>query len=196
MSIERFGQDNWNWEYISEITKSQRVTDWSVRFPFGHVPVCVCACVCVVKSCSWCHLKLLDDLQRSALWHLTFQIFKGLCEKSESCTRSWRWKWRRSVVSDSSRPHGLQPTRLPRPWDSPGKSTGVGCHCLLHNIALSIIKYLLIKQWSMKNNATIYLLGWPESTHWKPQMVASARSNRNSHWRTWLIIPWDQSKVP
>ena len=34
-----------------------------------------------------------------------------------------------SVVSDSSRPHGLQPTRLLRPWDFPGKSTGVGCHC-------------------------------------------------------------------
>ena len=29
------------------------------------------------------------------------------------------------------RPHRWQPTRLPRPWDSPGKSTGVGCHCLL-----------------------------------------------------------------
>ena len=34
-------------------------------------------------------------------------------------------------MSDSSRPHGLQPTRLLRPWDFPGKSTGVGCHCLL-----------------------------------------------------------------
>ena len=42
---------------------------------------------------------------------------------------SEKWKWSRSVVSDSS--HGLQPTRLLRPWDSPGKSTGVGCHCLL-----------------------------------------------------------------
>ena len=29
------------------------------------------------------------------------------------------------------RPHGLQPTRLLRPWDFPGKSTGVGCHRLL-----------------------------------------------------------------
>ena len=28
-------------------------------------------------------------------------------------------------------PHRRQPTRLPRPWDSPGKNTGVGCHCLL-----------------------------------------------------------------
>ena len=43
---------------------------------------------------------------------------------------SGKWKWSRSVVSDSYRPHGLQPTRLPRPWDFPGKSTGVGCHCL------------------------------------------------------------------
>ena len=38
-----------------------------------------------------------------------------------------------SVVSDSVQPHGLQPTRLLRPWDFPGKSTEVGCHHLLHN---------------------------------------------------------------
>ena len=29
------------------------------------------------------------------------------------------------------RPHRQQPTRLPCPWDSPGKNTGVGCHFLL-----------------------------------------------------------------
>ena len=34
-------------------------------------------------------------------------------------------------MSDFLQPHGLQPTRLLRPWDFPGKSTGVGCHCLL-----------------------------------------------------------------
>ena len=34
-------------------------------------------------------------------------------------------------MSDSVRHHRRQPTRLPRPWDSPGKSTGVGCHFLL-----------------------------------------------------------------
>ena len=44
---------------------------------------------------------------------------------------SEKWKWSRSVVSDSQWPHGLQPTRLLLPWDFPGKSTGVGCHCLL-----------------------------------------------------------------
>ena len=34
-------------------------------------------------------------------------------------------------MSDSVRPQTRQPTRLPRPWDSPGKNTGVGCHFLL-----------------------------------------------------------------
>ena len=34
-------------------------------------------------------------------------------------------------MSDSVRPHRQQPTRLCRPWDSPGKNTGVGCHFLL-----------------------------------------------------------------
>ena len=42
-----------------------------------------------------------------------------------------KWKWSHLVVSNSSRPHGLQPARLLCPWDFPGKSTGVGCHCLL-----------------------------------------------------------------
>ena len=45
-----------------------------------------------------------------------------------SFSNAWKWKVK---VSDSSWPHGLQPTRLLRPWDFPGKSTGVGCHCLL-----------------------------------------------------------------
>ena len=44
-------------------------------------------------------------------------------------------------MSDSSRPHGLQPTRLLRPWDFPGKSTRVGCHCLLRPRLVHIGKY-------------------------------------------------------
>ena len=36
-----------------------------------------------------------------------------------------------SVVFHSVRPQRQQPTRLPGPWDSPGKNTGVGCHFLL-----------------------------------------------------------------
>ena len=51
--------------------------------------------------------------------------------------RNYRWYLslslgvRCSVVSDSLRPHGLQPTRLLCPWDSPGNNTGVGYHSLL-----------------------------------------------------------------
>ena len=44
---------------------------------------------------------------------------------------SEKWKWSCSVVSDPQWPHRLQPSRLLHPWDFPGRSTGVGCHCLL-----------------------------------------------------------------
>ena len=47
---------------------------------------------------------------------------------------SEKWKWSCSVVSDSSQPHGLQPTRLLYPWDFLGKSSGVGCRCFLRQI--------------------------------------------------------------
>ena len=50
------------------------------------------------------------------------------------------WKWSRSVVSNSSWPHGLQPTRLLCPWEFLCKSTGVGCHYLLHDQARQHIK--------------------------------------------------------
>ena len=47
---------------------------------------------------------------------------------------SEKWKWSRSVMSDSLRPHGLYPTRLLSPWNFPGKNTGVGYHFLLQRI--------------------------------------------------------------
>ena len=43
------------------------------------------------------------------------------------------------LVSDSVRPHGRQPTRLPCPWDSPGKNTGVGCHFLLQCMKVKLL---------------------------------------------------------
>ena len=53
---------------------------------------------------------------------------------------SEKWKWSHSVMSDSSQPYGLQPTRLLHPWDFPGKSTGVGCHCLLRLESINTYK--------------------------------------------------------
>ena len=56
---------------------------------------------------------------------------------------SEKWKWSRSVMSDPQRHHGLQPSRLLHPWDFPGKSTGVGCHCLLRSCYyLSLISHV------------------------------------------------------
>ena len=45
---------------------------------------------------------------------------------------SEKWKWSHSAMSDTLRPHGLQPSRLLHPWDFPCKSTGVGCHLVGH----------------------------------------------------------------
>ena len=64
---------------------------------------------------------------------------------------SEKWKWSRSVVSDSSRPRGLQPTRLLHLWDFPGKSTGVGCHCLLHHKRLQPYKIIESMRSNKKN---------------------------------------------
>ena len=63
---------------------------------------------------------------------VTLECFKTFLEKVCTCVPSCCCCcYVASVVSDSARPHRRQPTRLPRPWDSPGKNTGVGCHCLL-----------------------------------------------------------------
>ena len=62
---------------------------------------------------SWCPSHV-----RSLSLHICVCIYNRTC-----CCCCWV----SSVVSDSLRPHRRQPTRLPHPWDSPGKNTGVGC---------------------------------------------------------------------
>ena len=37
-----------------------------------------------------------------------------------------------SAAMSTMKPHGLQPTKFPHLWNFAGKTTGVGCHCLLH----------------------------------------------------------------
>ena len=69
--------------------------------------------------------QALPSLEFSRQEHSSGLPFPSPMHESE------KWKWSRSVVSDSSQPHGLQPTRLLCLWDFPGKSTRVGCHCLL-----------------------------------------------------------------
>ena len=58
--------------------------------------------------------------------------WKKSCDKPSGChflLQCVKVKSEREVTQ--SWPHGLQPTRLLHPWDFPGKSTGVECHCLL-----------------------------------------------------------------
>ena len=56
--------------------------------------------------------------------NLYFQLYPIICACVHACEVN-------SVMSDSLRSHGLQPTRLLCPWNSPGKNPRVGCHALL-----------------------------------------------------------------
>ena len=53
-----------------------------------------------------------------------------------SFSNTWKWNVKVKLLSCVQLlwPHGLQPTGLLCPWDFPGKSTGVGCHCLLPTV--------------------------------------------------------------
>ena len=73
----------------------------------------------------WQPTQALPSLGFSRQEHWSGLPFPSPMHESE------KWKWSRSVVPNPQRPHGLQPSRLLRPRDFPGKSTGVGCHCLL-----------------------------------------------------------------
>ena len=73
------------------------------------------------------------------------------CHFLLQCMKEKKWKWSRSVVSNSWRPHGLEPTRLLRPWDFPGKSTGEGCHHLLRHSILHKFKWENQQKKTIKN---------------------------------------------
>ena len=84
----------------------------------------------VTKSRTW----LSDWLELN--W-IPLQIITAAMKLKDTCCLEGKWKWSCSVVSNSLWPHGLWPTKLLCPWDSPGKSTGVGCHFLLQRIFLT-----------------------------------------------------------
>ena len=74
-------------------------------------------------------------------------------------------------MSDSVQPHRRQPTRLPRPWDSPGKNTGVGCHFLLQCM-------------KVKNESEVAQSCPPLATPWTAayQAPLSMGFSRREHW--------------
>ena len=85
-------------------------------------------------------------------------------------------------MSDSVRPHRWQPTRLLHPWDFPGKSTGVGCHCLLHFCLL--VSLIRKKSWIL-----LISRSWVWKRHWQPTLVLLPGK---SHGRRSLVgcSPW------
>ena len=94
---------------------------------------------------------------------------------------SEKWKWSRSIVSHPQRPHGLQPTRLLHPWDFPGKSTGVGCHCLLRRAVYLGIFY-------SRRVITFHCLIYFQMSHFFPVVVIIPQILWNSR----LLINADQ----
>ena len=72
-------------------------------------------------------------------------------------------------MSDSVRPHRRQPTRLPRPWDSPGKNTGVGCHFLLQCMKVKVKSLsrvrLLATPWTAVYQAPLSM-GFSRQEYW------------------------------
>ena len=91
---------------------------------------------------------------------------------------SEKWKGSRSVVSDSLRPHGLQPTRLLHPWDFVGKSTGVGCHRLLWFMGWVNLSTLLFLFFSCSVLSNSFATSWSVAC----QAPLSLRFPRQEYW--------------
>ena len=82
-------------------------------------------------------------------------------------------------MSDSVRRHTQQPTRLPGPWDSPGKNTGVGCHRLLQCMKVKVKSLsrvrLFVTPWSVAYQAPPSM-GFSRQEYWSALPLPSPSS--------------------
>ena len=97
-------------------------------------------------------------------------------------------------MSDCLWPHGLQPTRLLRPWDFPGKSTGVGCHCLLrvriywlYKTYISLICLLVLKEMTPPSTNTCGIQILVSTIIYSPVKGTRAFWRNDSRSRPWNI---------
>ena len=129
-------KDKWTYMFTHNIINTLEHTDW-IRNLNG---INSCSCIhyswlLLLLSC-FSHVWLCATPEMAAhqapssLGFSRQEHWSGLPFPSPM-HETEKWKWSRSVMSDSSRPHGQQPIRLLCPWDFQGKSTGVGCHRLL-----------------------------------------------------------------
>ena len=80
-------------------------------------------------------------------------------------------------MSDSVRCHRRQPNRIPRPWESPGKNSGVGCHFLLQCMKVKSVK--------VKSLSRVRLLATPGIIAY--QAPPSMRFSRQKYWSGWPL---------
>ena len=100
-----------------------------------YIYMCVCLCVCVCVYYVYVYIHIYVCIYMYIYMYVCVYIYVYVyaymyvyvCMYMCVCICCWV----PSVVSDSVRPHRRQSPRLPHPWDSPGKNTGVDCHCLL-----------------------------------------------------------------
>ena len=100
--------------------------------------------------------------------------------------KSEKWKWSHSVMSDSFRPHGLQPTRLLHPCDFPGRSSGVGCHCLLRVILTGLSNFQGRRKRvsvSWQSNWDFLMLGLGMSCLWRDWRKEDRWELHGKFWR-------------
>ena len=110
------------------------------------------------QICFFCSTAIIKSFQTPMVWitnpksrvHFCFTHLQHYVKEPPSSGAAHWHVCACSVVSDSLRPHGLWPTRLLHPWDSPVKSTEVGSHFLLQGIFLT----------QGLNPSLLYLLHW------------------------------------
>ena len=116
-----------------------------------------------VRPHRWQPARIPQPLGFSRQEHWSGLPFPSPMHESE------KWKWSHSVVSNPQRPHGLQPSRLLHPWDFPGKSTGVGCHCLLQGSPLRGVNSKAERGWWLQGCPPWSLI--PSQPHPTPSTI-------------------------
>ena len=114
---------------------------------------------------------------------------------------SENWKWTCSVVSNSSLPHGLQPTRLLHPWGFPGKSTGVGCHCKVKSFGMRFSAFCSYNMIPLEQKFLIHSPRARDKTvaslmEWHPYVLSRVLSRSSILWSSQLAsLLWNLHMV-
>ena len=96
------------------------------------------------------------------------------------------------------RPHRRQPTRLPHPWDSPGKNTGVGCHLLLQCMKVKVkwlnSVWLSATPWTVAHQAPLSI-GFSRQEYWSGvpmeyYSIAKKKQTHTMHTTIWFNVQW------